>query len=645
MVKTVKRRMSDPQVILQLWEAITFIRQQRQVANMERIVAFMSKHYSCSAKETQRQIVHAVKENLLVKELSKSKVGSRAGTTQDGFWCAEERTEESEEPHDWYCFKCHKGGEVLCCGTCYRVYHPECVNVEPEKVLSLWICPYCEACRKKSVSTSKWELNKILHHVINRMKDKSRDLTKKLNLNELPNYYNLVYHHVDLATMMQKLTEKKYRSIEEFQGDADAMTHVAAIYYGTDSDRFRLCMLILEDCLYDLSEIRLCKDCYIMSNDRTQHDWFCKPCNPPHELVWAQMTGFGYWPAKVLQKNQDKVDVRFFGSRHQRAWIEKVHVVDIDTDRKNLRIKVTQGWRSAVDEMQKYQDACKAVKQKGGTKEEGPSSGRKRKTKDKTAERLNKKAKGVSSGEGEENDDEEEEDSMEGTADSVEEGEDKEDDQSEARHVVKLSSTTDAGQDHSVSTSQTSPEGVDEPQVKKQKLETPATTMQSETPDEVKEEEMDDAEPEENTPSPAVDEGECDDKNTVSDEDTAVSELRAKLEADFKKKLDRAVREAVEKAKLEWQAEKEKLLKEAKEKLAAEVQRAKNETDQKCKKDYSEQIQKLTDEISQTKKKQWCINCEKEAMYHCCWNTSYCSISCQQVHWHQEHKRLCRRKR
>lgn len=32
-------------------------------------------------------------------------------------------------------------------------------------------------------------------------------------------------------------------------------------------------------------------------------------------------------------------------------------------------------------------------------------------------------------------------------------------------------------------------------------------------------------------------------------------------------------------------------------------------------------------------------------MYHCCWNTSYCSIKCQQEHWHAEHKRTCRRKR
>lgn len=39
---------------------------------------------------------------------------------------------------------------------------------------------------------------------------------------------------------------------------------------------------------------------------------------PNHELVWAKMKGFGFWPAKVLQKEDNQVDVRFFGHHHQR---------------------------------------------------------------------------------------------------------------------------------------------------------------------------------------------------------------------------------------------------------------------------------------------------------------------------------------
>ena len=40
-----------------------------------------------------------------------------------------------------------------------------------------------------------------------------------------------------------------------------------------------------------------------------------------------------------------------------------------------------------------------------------------------------------------------------------------------------------------------------------------------------------------------------------------------------------------------------------------------------------------------------CANCEKEAMYFCCWNNNYCSFECQQHHWHAGHKRVCKRKK
>ena len=33
--------------------------------------------------------------------------------------------------------------------------------------------------------------------------------------------------------------------------------------------------------------------------------------------------------------------------------------------------------------------------------------------------------------------------------------------------------------------------------------------------------------------------------------------------------------------------------------------------------------------ITDTKKKQWCANCGKEAIFYCCWNTSYCDYPCQ----------------
>ena len=37
--------------------------------------------------------------------------------------------------------------------------------------------------------------------------------------------------------------------------------------------------------------------------------------------------------------------------------------------------------------------------------------------------------------------------------------------------------------------------------------------------------------------------------------------------------------------------------------------------------------------IAETKKKQWCAHCGKEAIFYCCWNTSYCDYPCQVRIW------------
>ncbi|KHJ43829.1 MYND finger [Trichuris suis] len=42
--------------------------------------------------------------------------------------------------------------------------------------------------------------------------------------------------------------------------------------------------------------------------------------------------------------------------------------------------------------------------------------------------------------------------------------------------------------------------------------------------------------------------------------------------------------------------------------------------------------------------KKKCYQCESEAIYYCCWNTSYCSVECQQEHW-ETHRATCRRKK
>jgi len=59
---------------------------------------------------------------------------------------------------------------------------------------------------------------------------------------------------------------------------------------------------------------------------------------------------------------------------------------------------------------------------------------------------------------------------------------------------------------------------------------------------------------------------------------------------------------------------------------------------------YAELQRKFTCEkehaVAETKKKQWCANCGKEAIFYCCWNTSYCDYPCQRQHW-PRHQLMC----
>ena len=64
--------------------------------------------------------------------------------------------------------------------------------------------------------------------------------------------------------------------------------------------------------------------------------------------------------------------------------------------------------------------------------------------------------------------------------------------------------------------------------------------------------------------------------------------------------------------------------------MRASMEQDKQRTLADCRKQAEIEKQKA---IAQTKKKQWCAMCGKEAIFYCCWNTSYCDYPCQQAHW------------
>ncbi|OXB66919.1 hypothetical protein ASZ78_017047 [Callipepla squamata] len=467
MARLTKRRQADTKAIQHLWAAIEIIRNQKQIANIDRITKYMSRVHGMHPKETTRQLSLAVKDGLIVETLTVGCKGSKAGIEQEGYWLPGDEIDWETENHDWYCFECHLPGEVLICDLCFRVYHSKCLSDEfrLRDSSSHWQCPVCRSIKKKN--TSKQEMSTYLRFIVSRMKERAIDLNKKGKDNKHPMYRRLVHSAVDVPTIQEKVNEGKYRSYEEFKADAQLLLHNTVIFYGADSEQADIARMLYKDTCHEL---------------------------------------------KVTQEPRAKK-----GRRNQSMELKK----------------------------EEPEPETEAV----SSSQEIPTM---------------------------------------------------------PQPIEKVSVST---------------------QTKKLSASSPKMLHRSTQ-----------------TNNDGVCQNMCHDKYTK-----IFNDFKDRMKADHKRETERVVREAVEKLRTEMEEEKRQAVNKAVANAQGEMDRKCKQVKEKCKEEFLEEIKKLAGQhkqlISQTKKKQWCYNCEEEAMYHCCWNTSYCSIKCQQEHWHAEHKRTCRRKR
>uniref|UniRef100_A0A2D4I0N6 Zinc finger MYND domain-containing protein 11 n=1 Tax=Micrurus lemniscatus lemniscatus TaxID=129467 RepID=A0A2D4I0N6_MICLE len=615
MARLTKRRQADTKAIQHLWSAIEIIRNQKQIANIDRITKYMSRVHGMHPKETTRQLSLAVKDGLVVETLTVGCKGSKAGIEQEGYWLPGDEIDWETETHDWYCFECHFPGEVLICDLCFRVYHSKCLSDEfrLRDSSSPWQCPVCRSIKKKN--TSKQEMSTYLRFIVSRMKERAIDLNKKGKDNKHPMYRRLVHTAVDVPTIQEKVNEGKYRSYEEFKADAQLLLHNTVIFYGVDSEQADIARMLYKDTCHELDELQLCKNCFYLSNARPDN-WFCYPCIPNHELVWAKMKGFGFWPAKVMQKEDNQVDVRFFGHHHQRAWIPSENIQDITVNIHRLHVKRSMGWKKACDELELHQRFLRDGRfwkskneDKGEEEAESSISSTSNEQLKVTQEPRAKKGRRNQSVEPKK----EVRNSM----------------AIKYMHLWEPEPETEA-----VSSSQEIPT-MPQP-IEKISVSTQTKKLSASSPKML------------HLSTQTSNDGAC--QNMCHEKYTKTfSDLKDRIKADHKRETERVVREAIEKLRSEMEEEKRQAVNRAIANMQTECDRKTKQVKEKCKEEFLEEVKKLASQhkqlISQTKKKQWCYNCEEEAMYHCCWNTSYCSIKCQQEHWHAEHKRTCRRKR
>ncbi|XP_035213446.1 zinc finger MYND domain-containing protein 11-like isoform X2 [Stegodyphus dumicola] len=617
-----KRRLASTESIHHIWDAIVSVRAQKQIPNLERISNYMRRKHNISPAELEKQLSYAVQDSLIEMKKSVGYKGSKVGIEQEAYRIPEKNVQR--DGHDWYCFECHKEGEVLYCSTCHRVYHEACLK-EPLGESEKLVCEVCKMIKSKDAFKLKRDdLNLLLGYTCLRLKEKSRELHKVHHKNDEKWRYDfLIYEKMDLSIIEDKTQDNVYKRLEEFQADVQTLVHNVVLYYGVHSTLADRTRQMLRDCRYDLGEIRQCRDCYRTSNEKRDRFWFCQPCDPPHELVYAKQKGYPYWPAKVIRINNGVHDVRFFGGYHQRANIEKDHIKPITTSLQQLQLKRTAGLNKALEELKRHQQLLGQTPNKDLSPKKAknnpsrpPSASSSRSN---SGSRSRSRKGSVSSEEMSENE--------------VEDGNSSQD-ECPSSSSPKTARFKDAPtpEDHNVVSSscqESSPSAkvTVSTQTHKKLLAAlippkPAKVEEKETP-------------------PSCD---CEQKYSKM-----FKEFKERLEAEQKEEKERSLRELAERLRQDFEEEKQRVVAAALEKAQLELGEAKRKSEEQLRAAQQMEVSELMDrhrmEVSEIKKKQWCYNCEAEAIYHCCWNTSYCSVDCQQVHWHKEHKRTCRRKR
>ncbi|KAM8831158.1 MYND-type zinc finger-containing chromatin reader ZMYND8-like isoform 1-T1 [Synchiropus picturatus] len=263
--------------------------------------------------------------------------------------------------NDFYCWLCHREGQVLCCELCPRVYHAKCLKLpaEPE---GDWFCPECEKITvaecietqsKAMTMLSIDQLSYLLKFALQKIKQPGTEpFLKPVSLEQHPDYAEYIFHPMDLSTLEKNIKKKMYGCTEAFLADMKWILHNCIIYNGGNHKLTATAKVIVKICEHEMNEIEVCPECYLSSCQK-RDNWFCEPCSQPHTLVWAKLKGFPFWPAKALREKDGQVDARFFG-QHDRAWVP-INNCYLMSKEIPFSVKKTKSiFNSAMQEMEVY---------------------------------------------------------------------------------------------------------------------------------------------------------------------------------------------------------------------------------------------------------------------------------------------------
>ncbi len=323
-------RHADPQKVGEVWKILDANRGQKQAVPADKLIKSLRKTLS-SKDDSIRLLLTEIEGDGLI-----TKSNGSSGKSGDGYRLPDFRYPCQRQGHDWYCFRCHRPGEMLHCSDCFRVYHADCVSDSQRSSphsrgmrspgpldddSNDFTCPVCES--RPKCEFSRKQIRKLLEFATHNLR--KQPLWKHFcqigyggNIDK--NEY-IVYKYVDLDLLQKKIKDGRYTALEFFAMDVELLVHDVCLLSGPFSNDADEARFLLRSVNNEISEIQLCTDCYINAKARLG-DWITKPCKPPHEFICASnrsAAGAGlfdnasvqncYWPAKVLLERDDGYEV------------------------------------------------------------------------------------------------------------------------------------------------------------------------------------------------------------------------------------------------------------------------------------------------------------------------------------------------
>uniref|UniRef100_A0A668AHW3 Zinc finger MYND-type containing 8 n=1 Tax=Myripristis murdjan TaxID=586833 RepID=A0A668AHW3_9TELE len=244
--------------------------------------------------------------------------------------------------NDFYCWLCHREGQVLCCELCPRVYHAKCLKLpaEPE---GDWFCPECEKITvaecietqsKAMMMLTIDQLSYLLKFALQKMKQPGTEpFQKPVSLEQFDRGFECT-------------------DVDQFVCQYVAFGMQIYVFVSGNHKLTATAKVIVKICEHEMNEIEVCPECYLSACQK-RDNWFCEPCSNPHPLVWAKLKGFPFWPAKALRDKDGQVDARFFG-QHDRAWVPLNNCYLMSKEIPFSVKKTKSIFNSAMQEMEVY---------------------------------------------------------------------------------------------------------------------------------------------------------------------------------------------------------------------------------------------------------------------------------------------------